>query len=81
MLASFGTTGEQAQPLIGSAQDVVSEQKTEFGFERQITKETGASNVQQSLARGKSIASQYKFNAITSGASSIANMISAYRAG
>ena len=80
VLSSFGTTGAET-PLLGSARSVTDEQASEFEFERQITQEVGASNVQQALAGGRDIARQYKFNAIQSGTSSIVNMLNAYGAG
>jgi hypothetical protein len=81
VLTSFGTTSQEANPLMESAKSVTAEQASEFEYERQITQEVGASNVQQALAGGRDVASQYKFNAITSGTGSVVNMLNAYRAG
>jgi hypothetical protein len=74
VLSSFGTMSDVPRETIGSARPVLAEQAQEFAFERKITQETGASNVAQSLARGKALASQYKYQSYSNAASSIAQI-------
>ena len=77
VLASFGSMerGDVPRETIGSASPVLAEQAQEFAFERQITQETGASNVSQSLARGKSLANQYKYQSYSNAANSISKIL------
>ena len=75
VLSSFGTMADVPRETIGSASPVLQEQKEEFAFERKITEETGASNVAQSLARGKALASQYKYQSFENAASGISKIL------
>jgi hypothetical protein len=75
VLSSFGQMSDASRETMGSPQAVLSEQATEFGFERKITQETGASNVMQSLARGKALANQYKYQGYANAASGISKML------
>ena len=75
VLSSFGTMSDVPRETIGSASPVLQEQKEEFAFERKITQETGASNVAQSLARGKALASQYKYQSYSNAANSISKIL------
>ena len=75
VLSSFGSMSDVPRETMGSARSVLAEQKQEFGFERDITRETGASNVAQSLARGKALANQYKYQGYTNAASGISKIL------
>jgi hypothetical protein len=75
VLSAFGTMSDVPRETIGSAKTVLQEQATEFAFERKITQETGASNVAQSLARGKALARQYKYQSYSNAASGISNIL------
>ena len=75
VLSSFGTMADVPRETIGSASPVLAEQAQEFAFERKITEETGASNVSQSLARGKALASQYKYQSYSNAANSISKIL------
>jgi hypothetical protein len=75
VLSSFASMGDVPRETIGSASQVLAEQRQEFAFERKITEETGASNVAQSLARGKSLASQYKYQSYANAASGISKIL------
>lgn len=70
----------QAQVQSGSPQAVLSEQAKEFGYQKQITEQVGATKVAQSLARGKNVAEQYKWQGYSNAAGGIANMLTAYQA-
>ena len=59
----------------GSPQTVINEQAREFAAERDITREVGASNVQQSLMRAKATATAYKWQGYSNAASSISNIL------
>ena len=78
VLSAFGTMSDVSRETIGSATSVLSEQATEFAFERKITQETGASNVAQSLARGKSLANQYKYQGYANAASGISKILTGF---
>ena len=75
VLSSFGTMADVPRETIGSASSVLAEQQREFAFERKITEETGASNVAQSLARGKALASQYKYQSYANAAQGISKIL------
>ena len=78
VLSAFGTTGSNVRQSMGSVRTVLAEQGKEFAFERQITSATGASNVAQSLARGKSLANQYKYQSYSNAASGIAQILAGF---
>ena len=63
----------------GSPQTVLNEQAREFAAERDITKEVGASNVQQALMRAKGTASAYKWQGYSNAASSISNILGMFK--
>jgi hypothetical protein len=69
---------EQTRTQVGSPMSVISEQTREFAAERQITRDVGASRVQQSLTRGKNVANQYKWTGYANVASSISNILGNY---
>jgi hypothetical protein len=87
-LAGYAGSGVQAvapglggaQVQSGSPQAVTSEQAKEFGYQKQITEQVGATKVAQSLARGKNVAEQYKWQGYSNAAGGIANMLTAYQA-
>ena len=78
VLASFGSTQDTALDPLGSAASVLAEQKEEFGFERKITQETGASNVMQSLQRGRALSNQYKYQGYANLAGGISNLLTGF---
>lgn len=78
VLSSFGSTQDTALNPLGSAASVLAEQKEEFGFERKITQETGASNVMQSLQRGKALSNQYKYQGYANLAGGISGLLSGF---
>ena len=78
VLASFGTTQNTELTPLGSAASVLAEQKQEFGFERKITQETGASNVMQSLQRGRALSNQYKYQGYANLAGGISNLLTGF---
>jgi len=84
-LAGYAGSGVQAimpglmgrLPSAGSPATILAEQKKEFGFERKVTQEAGASRVASSLQRGKSTADYYRYQgyaSIAGGVSDIVNM-------
>ena len=75
VLSTFGSMSDVSRGTIGSARTVLSEQAQEFAFEREITQKTGASNVAQSLARGKALANQYKYQGYANAASGISKIL------
>lgn len=78
VLSSFGGLQDTGLTPVGSAQSVLAEQKEEFGFERKITEETGASNVMQSLARGKALSNQYKYQGYANLAGGIGKLLTGF---
>ena len=65
-------------PTTGSPATVLAEQAKEFKYERDITASVGASNVQQTLMRGKNTANAYKWQGYSNAASSISNILTSY---
>jgi hypothetical protein len=63
----------------GSVRDVTQEQKTEFGFERDITRKVGATKVQQGLAQGKAVADQYKYQGYANVATGISSILANFK--
>lgn len=51
-----------AKAISGTPRTVIAEQAKEFDFERKITREVGATKVQQALAGGKSVADRYRYS-------------------
>ena len=81
-LAGYAGGGVQAkapgmnsdQTQFGSPLVVLAEQAREFQRERDITEETGALQVAQTLERGQGVATQYKYQGYSNAASSLSRM-------
>ncbi len=73
-LARYAGGGVMATPQAGTPQQVLAEQKEEFGYERQITQDVGASNVKQTLQQGRATANAYKYQGYANLASGLAKI-------
>lgn len=80
VLGTFqGTDGNAGQPMMGSPKTILDEQAREFGRERDITREVGASNVAQTLMGAKALSDQYRYSGYANVASSISNIMTNYQ--
>jgi hypothetical protein len=80
VLAGFGGTGQGDLSLMGSSQQVIQEQVSEFAHERDITKKVGATKVAAGLARGKATADAYKWAGYSNAATGVSNLLTSYAA-
>ena len=76
---SPGLLGRSATP-IDTPGAIIAEQKKEFGFERKITKDVGATKVQQALAGGRATAQAYKYQGYSNVASGISSILMNWKA-
>lgn len=76
VLATTPTLAGSQSPMIGSPGTVIAEQKKEFGLERDITEQVGATKVQQALTRGKNVATAYKWQGYSNLASGVSDILS-----
>lgn len=63
----------------GTPAVLLAEQAKEFAAQKKITKEVGASKVQQSLMAGKATADAYRYSGYANVASGISNMLTTYQ--
>ena len=60
----------------GSPLDIIEEQKREFGFQRKVVADVGATKAGQALQAGRDTANAYKWQGYSNAASGIANIFS-----
>lgn len=78
-VAGYAGGGVLATTGAGSVSRVLQEQRVEFAFEKEVTREAGASRVQQALLGGKSISDQYKYAGISNAASGLSSLLFALK--
>ena len=67
-------TGETT-PMSGSPLTILAEQTAEFGRLKEFTQDVGAANAQATLARGRNLANQYRYQGYANVANSITNIL------
>ena len=73
-LAAYAGSGVKATAGAGTPQQILAEQKEEFGYERQITQDVGASKDAQSLQQGRAADNAYRYQGYANLASGLASM-------
>lgn len=74
VLANAPSLSGQPKPNAGSPLVVLAEQAKEFGFQRKITQEVGATKVNQALSGGKATADYYRYSGYANVASNLSNV-------
>lgn len=69
------TAGTETSPMSGSPLTILAEQTAEFGRLKEFTQDVGAANAQATLARGRNLANQYRYQGYANVANSITNIL------
>ena len=74
----FEGDGSRGLALRGSVGQNIEEQRREFAYEKQITRQVGATKVSQALMQGKAVSDQYKYGAYSGALKGAGNLMQQY---